>query len=482
MPRSRVRRACMHAQGPTRSRAAPVSVPVVENGDRHVVVAVQVALMPGLARVHLRGMARGAVRHLHGSASGCWRCEPRWPLLHESAACVAPLLLPLSGEARKNCRTHSAHSLGRGQPDSTHAAPLPVQHNAHSLAYRSRRSARYPVRYPVHCQGSPPLTGGRRARRAFLMRAMRVSQRAAGRVPATMRCCPYSAAPSRTRSMCSSLPLSRCQLLAMWLTSQRTPAARSRRCTDLKRCAQHGVRQRGRLARAARPLAGPTGSSQMLARWVARARPYRTDCDLCSLCHGAWGPAPQAPLKQGTALHLRTHLRSAIYCAALASLPAQARRGGESARAVVGRGARLKVAAVRHDAAQVQGRAGLHALRERQDLRQRAHALRHLARRHRDVHLRAGARTPLTGAACAAPWRALRSRRGTRAQGRLAREPLRGGCAARLASSGACAHPPGHAAGAPGALQAQVHPLRQHMRWRVQCVTRTLRLAMQPGA
>lgn len=103
MPRSRVRRACMHAQGPTRSRAAPVSVPVVENGDRHVVVAVQVALMPGLARVHLRGRAGGAVRHLHGSALGSWRCEPRWPLLHESAACVAPLLLPLSGEARKRC-------------------------------------------------------------------------------------------------------------------------------------------------------------------------------------------------------------------------------------------------------------------------------------------------------------------------------------------------------------------------------------------
>ncbi len=93
----------MHAQVATWSRAAPVSVPVVENGDRHVVVAVQVALMPGLARVHLRGRAGGAVRHLHGSALGSWRCEPRWPLLHESAACVAPLLLPLSGEARKRC-------------------------------------------------------------------------------------------------------------------------------------------------------------------------------------------------------------------------------------------------------------------------------------------------------------------------------------------------------------------------------------------
>ncbi len=84
------------------SRAAPVGVPIVENGDGHVVVAVQVALMPGLARVHLQSMAR--IGHI-SVRQRIRILAVRWPLLHELLTCVATLLLLLSGEDALRVRT-----------------------------------------------------------------------------------------------------------------------------------------------------------------------------------------------------------------------------------------------------------------------------------------------------------------------------------------------------------------------------------------
>ena len=49
--------------------------------------------------------------------------------------------------------------------------------------------------------------------------------------------------------------------------------------------------------------------------------------------------------------------------------------------------AHVIVATVCHDAAQVQRGAGLHRPRQFQNLWERAHALRHLARGHRHMHL-----------------------------------------------------------------------------------------------